>query len=250
MDRLREMEVDDKVCEQVSMPMLRELYPTEVSERWVQQREPWSTQVRRVRLSTALTLVFCGMALALWSRRTQCQVGHSLVGKRSALHAAEPRSTRSDSGLSGRRKELGSQCWQARRRERGQVMAQPSSRRKSLFWAALGSWPARARCSTPPIPRPTRRPDAAQQQSRWTRCLSAGARCALGRGWSPCGGGAGQRRLRGRGACRGRTACWSRGAAMCASCWRQASPREGSSSTDEGEGLRCWGPGQRGYGNT
>src|SRR3954464_8818466 len=58
MYRLREMDVNDKVCEQVSMTMLEGVYPTEVIERCVQQSEPWSTKVRRVRLSTALTLVF------------------------------------------------------------------------------------------------------------------------------------------------------------------------------------------------
>ena len=35
MYRLREMEVDDKVCEQVSMTMLSKVYPTEVIERGV-----------------------------------------------------------------------------------------------------------------------------------------------------------------------------------------------------------------------
>ena len=53
MYRLREMDVDDKVCEQVSMTMLSQVYPKEVIERCVQQSEPWSTKVRRVRLSTA-----------------------------------------------------------------------------------------------------------------------------------------------------------------------------------------------------
>ena len=55
MYRLREMDVDDKVCEQVSMTMLSEVYPKDVIERCVQQSEPWSTKARRVRLSTALT---------------------------------------------------------------------------------------------------------------------------------------------------------------------------------------------------
>jgi hypothetical protein len=55
MYRLREMTVDDKVCEQVSMTMLGEVYPQDVIERCVQQSEPWNTKVRRVRLSTALS---------------------------------------------------------------------------------------------------------------------------------------------------------------------------------------------------
>src|SRR5947209_19505410 len=107
MYRLREMDIDDKVCEQVSMTMLSEVYPKEVIERCVQQSEPWSSKVRRVCLSTALSLVLFVIAMALWSRRNQCQVWQSLVGKLSDLHPAEPMSTISDSGLSGRRTELG-----------------------------------------------------------------------------------------------------------------------------------------------
>jgi hypothetical protein len=133
MYRLREMDVDDKVCEQVSMTMLEGVYPKEVIERCVQQSEPWSTKVRRVRLSTALTLVFFVIGMALWSRRNQCQVWQSLVGKLSDLHPAEPKSTMSDSGLSGRRQELGSQGLEALMRERCQVMAQPSSMPSAFY---------------------------------------------------------------------------------------------------------------------
>src|SRR5437868_14685686 len=127
------MDVDDKVCEQVSMTMLSEVYPTEVIERCVQQSEQWSSKVRRVRLSTALTLVVFVIAMALWSRRNQCQVWQSLVGRLSDIHPAEPKSTISDSGLSGRRKELGSQCLEALMRERCQVIAQPSSMPDAFF---------------------------------------------------------------------------------------------------------------------
>src|SRR6266566_6552487 len=133
MYRLREMEIDDKVCEQVSMTMLSEVYPREVIERCVQHSKPWCTKVRRVRLSTALSLVVFVIALARWSRRNPCQVWHSLVGKLSDMHPAEPKRTISDAGLSGRRKELGSQCLQAILRERCQVIAQPSSMPSAFF---------------------------------------------------------------------------------------------------------------------
>ncbi len=90
MYRLREMTIDDKVCEQVSMTMLGEVYPTEVVERCVQQSEPWSSKARRVRLSTALALVLFVIGMALWSRRNQCQVWNRQVGQaqRSASSAA------------------------------------------------------------------------------------------------------------------------------------------------------------------
>src|SRR6266516_3487025 len=133
MYRLREMDVDDKVCEQVSMTMLSEVYPKDVIERCVQQSEPWSTKARRVRASTALAWVMFVIAMALWSRRNQCQVWQTLVGKLSDLHPAEPKSALSDSGLSGRRKELGSQCVQALMRERCRVIAQPSTMPSAFF---------------------------------------------------------------------------------------------------------------------
>ena len=133
MYRLREMDVDDKVCEQVSMTMLSKVYPKDMVERCVQQSQPWSTKARRVRASTALTLVLFVIGMALWSRLNQCQVWQSLVGKLSDLHPGEPESGLSDSGLSGRRQELGSQCLQTIMRERCQVMAQPSSMPSAFF---------------------------------------------------------------------------------------------------------------------
>jgi len=133
MYRLREMTVDDKVCEQVSTSMLDEVYPKEVIERCVQQSEPWNTKVRRVRLSTALSLVLFVIGMALWSRRNQCQVWMSLVGKLSDLHPAEPDSAISDAGLSGRRTVLGSQCLQMLMQERGQLLATPAQMPSAFF---------------------------------------------------------------------------------------------------------------------
>src|SRR6266581_4641499 len=127
------MDMDDKVCEQVSMTMLSEVYPKDVIERCVRQSEPWSTKARRVRASTALALVMFVIAMALWSRRNQYQVWQSLVGKLSDLHPVQPDSAMSDSGLSGRRKALGSQCMQAILRERCQVIATPSSMPSAFF---------------------------------------------------------------------------------------------------------------------
>jgi len=127
------MDVDDMVCEQVSMTMLNEVYPKEVIQRCVQQSKPWSTKARRVRASTALALVLFVIGMALWSRLNQCQVWQSLVGKLSDLHPSEPEGRLSDSGLSGRRQELGNQCLQAIMRERCQVIVQPSSMPSAFF---------------------------------------------------------------------------------------------------------------------
>src|SRR6266571_3173984 len=127
------MEIDDKVCEQVSMTMLSEVYPKEVIERCVRESHPWSTKARRVRASTALALVLFVMAMALWSRLNQCQVWQKLVGKLSDLHPGEPEDGLSDSGISGRRQALGSQCLQAVMRERCLLIAQPESMPAAFF---------------------------------------------------------------------------------------------------------------------
>ena|SRR5260370_11815317 len=132
MYRLRHMDVDDKVCEQVDLALLAHVYPKEAIERCVGQSQPWVSKARRVRQSTLLALVLFVIGLALWSRLSQRLVWDKLVGKLSLLHPGEPRSRLSASGLSGRRQELGSQgllhaCCQ--------VLAQPQQMRSRLLWA-------------------------------------------------------------------------------------------------------------------
>lgn len=133
MYRLRQMELDDKVCDQVSLTMLSEVYPEAVIEQCVQQSEPWSSKPRRVRASTAVSLVLFVLGMALWSRLNQCQVWQKLVGSLSALHPAEPQAGISDSGLSGRRKALGSQGMQRLMAQCCQVIAQPESLPSAFF---------------------------------------------------------------------------------------------------------------------
>ena len=117
------MEIDDKVCEQVSPTMLSRVYPAEVIERCVGSSEPWSSKTRRVRLCTVLSLVLLVLGLALWSRRNQSQVWRSVVGRLIELHPLQPKSTISDSGLSSRRQALGWQGLQGLMGERCQLLA-------------------------------------------------------------------------------------------------------------------------------
>ena len=131
--RLREMDIDDKVCEQVSMSVLREGYPPEVIECCVQQSQPWASKARRVRASTVVSLVLFVIGMALWSRLNQCQVWHKLVGKLSLLHPAEPDDQMSDAGLSGRRHALGSQGVQALMGECCRLIAHPHSMPSAFF---------------------------------------------------------------------------------------------------------------------
>jgi hypothetical protein len=133
MYRLRDMDIDDKVCEQVDMTMLSTVYPKEVVESCVQHSQPWSTKARRVRESTVVALVLFVIGMALWSRLNQSQVWQKLVGKRSSLHPGQPESGLSAWALSGRRQELGSQGLQALMAERSQVIAHPHTMPSAFF---------------------------------------------------------------------------------------------------------------------
>jgi Transposase DDE domain/Insertion element 4 transposase N-terminal len=133
MYRLRHMDVDDKVCEQVDLTLLARVYPKEAIERCVGQSQPWVSKARRVRQSTLLALVWFVIGLALWSRLSQRLVWDKLVGKLSLLHPGEPRSRLSASGLSGRRQQLGSQGLQGLLHECCQVLAQPQQMPSAFF---------------------------------------------------------------------------------------------------------------------
>ncbi len=135
MYRLRELNIDDKVCEQVDMALLAQVYPTEVIQRCVGQSQPWTEKARRVRQSTLLALVWFVIGMALWSRLKQELVWEKLVGKLSDLHPGTPKSRLSASGLSGRRQELGSQGLQALMKERCQLIAHKHTMRSRVLWA-------------------------------------------------------------------------------------------------------------------
>jgi hypothetical protein len=127
------MDLDDKVCEQVDLSLLKRIYPAEVIQRCVGQSEIWASKVRRVRQSTLLALVLFVIGMALWSRLNQRLVWDKLVGKRSSLHPAEPQSQLSASAVSGRRKALGSQGLQGLLHECCQVLAQPQTMPSAFY---------------------------------------------------------------------------------------------------------------------
>jgi Insertion element 4 transposase N-terminal len=122
MYRLREMDVDDKVCEQVDMSLLARVYSSEAIQRCVGRSQPWMSKARGVRQSTLLALVLFVIGMALWSRLSQRLVWDKLVGKLSALHPAEPQSELSASALSGYHLgRLSGTCPAARRARAGRL---------------------------------------------------------------------------------------------------------------------------------
>src|SRR2546426_11322701 len=108
MYRLRQMDVDDKVCEQVDLALLARVYPKEEIERCVGQSQPWVSKARRGRQSTLLALGMFVIGLALWSRLSQRLGWGKLGGKLSLPPPGGPRSHLSAAGLDGRRPGPGS----------------------------------------------------------------------------------------------------------------------------------------------
>lgn len=133
MDRLRQMEFDDKVCEQVDLALAEQVYPKEVIKECIEQSGWWNSKQRRVRQTTALSLVWFLIAMGLWSRLNQCAVWQKLVGKLSILHPAQGQGQLSDSGISARRKELGSEPLQALMARCCRPIAQPSTIPSAFF---------------------------------------------------------------------------------------------------------------------
>jgi hypothetical protein len=127
------MEPDDKVCEQVDLRLLHEVYPAEAIERCVGQSPSWVSKARRVRHSTLVILVLFVIGMALWSRLCQGRVWDKLVGKLTLLHPTALPSELSASALSGRRKELGSQGLQALMQECCVRLAQPETMPSAFF---------------------------------------------------------------------------------------------------------------------
>lgn len=136
MYRLRQIDVDDKVCEQISPGILERIYPKEVIEQCVQGSKQWTGTKRRIRQSTALSLVLFVMMLALWSRLNQQQVWQKLVGGLSNLHPDEPLCKMSGSALTGRREELGCEVGERLMR----VCCRPLARREQTPEAFFGRY--------------------------------------------------------------------------------------------------------------
>lgn len=133
MYRLRQLDVDDKVCEQVDMALVEQVYPKALVERCVEQSQPWANKTRRVRQTSKLTLVWLLIGMGLWSHLNQCQVWQKLVGKLSDLHPGEKQGMLSDAGISGRRQVLGSEGLQALMQACCRVMAEPKTMPTAFF---------------------------------------------------------------------------------------------------------------------
>ena len=79
MYRVRYVEQNDKMSEQVRLRMLEEVYPLELLHACVQQSPKRQQKQRRLRHFTALSVLWFLLAMVLWSRLSQGRVWDKLT---------------------------------------------------------------------------------------------------------------------------------------------------------------------------
>ncbi len=79
MYRVRYVEQNDKMSEQVRLRMLEEVYPLELLHACVQQSQKRQQKQRRLRHFTALSVLWFLLAMVLWSRLSQGRVWDKLT---------------------------------------------------------------------------------------------------------------------------------------------------------------------------
>src|SRR5260370_42161393 len=79
MYRVRYLEQNDKMSQQVRLRMVEEGYPPELLAACVQQCPKRQQKRRRLRHFTALSVVWFLLAMVLWSRRAQGRVWDNLT---------------------------------------------------------------------------------------------------------------------------------------------------------------------------
>jgi hypothetical protein len=105
---LRQMALDDKISEQVSMEVLRQVYPTQIVQQCLEQHVPAEpAKARRIRYFVPISVVWFVLAMALWTRLAQARVWDKLTHKLQLLHPDEDVPVAGASALSYQRGLLG-----------------------------------------------------------------------------------------------------------------------------------------------
>src|ERR1700682_2157753 len=84
---LRQRALDDKISEQVSMQVLRQVHPTKIVQQCLEQHaqaEP--AKARRMRHFVPISVSWFLLAMALWTRPAQARVWDKLAHKLQVLH--------------------------------------------------------------------------------------------------------------------------------------------------------------------
>ena len=107
MYRVRYLEQNDKMCEQVRLKMFEEVYPLELLQACAEQSVRRQQKQRRLRQFTALSVRWFVLAMVLWSRLAQARVWDKLTHWLQDRSPARPEEPAGASALSYQRAALG-----------------------------------------------------------------------------------------------------------------------------------------------
>jgi len=107
MYKVRYLEQNDKMSQQVRLSMFEQVYPRELLQACAQQSVMTSPKARRVRHFTALSVLWFVLAMVLWSRLAQGRVWDKLTHWLQDRDPARPQEPAGASALSYQRERLG-----------------------------------------------------------------------------------------------------------------------------------------------
>ena len=102
--RLRYLDLDDKMCQQVSLHVFEQVYPRETIYEHLNQHHAWEKRERDLNMYTVLVLL---LAAALWTREALPRVLERLARPLHLLGLALPDLSVGGSAITYRRKQLG-----------------------------------------------------------------------------------------------------------------------------------------------
>jgi len=106
---LRQMDLNDKISEQVSVGVFSQIYPTNVIDTLVEQSPDVQKKKRRVRHFVPESVIWFVLVMALWTRLSQGRVWDKLTHKLVELHPNEDIVIAKASALSYQRDLIGEQ---------------------------------------------------------------------------------------------------------------------------------------------
>jgi hypothetical protein len=115
MYRLRQITLDDKISEQVSIGVLSTVYPLEIVQQCLdeqaveEQAAAEAAKTRRVREFVPISIVWFVLVMTLWTRLSQARVWDKLTHKLQLLHPDDQVKVAGASALSYQRALLGEQ---------------------------------------------------------------------------------------------------------------------------------------------
>lgn len=104
---LRQMERNDKMCEQLSLDVFAQIYPVEQVEKLIERYRSTPEKKQRVRQFTGVAVLYFLLLMALWARLSQARVWEKLIHGLARLHPSGLQEAATASAVWYQRKALG-----------------------------------------------------------------------------------------------------------------------------------------------